>query len=69
LGNLETRSEKKNKTECYVLELKPTPKGPSYGKIIAWIGKEDYITRQVDYFRKDENKPFKRLVLEEQANF
>ncbi|MFC1718729.1 outer membrane lipoprotein-sorting protein [Candidatus Poribacteria bacterium] len=59
------RSEKLGKTECYVLELKPTPKGPSYGKLIAWIGKEDYITRQIDYFRKDESKPFKRLAMED----
>ena len=59
------RNEKVKKTECYVLELKPTPEGPSYGKIIAWIGKEDYITRQIDYFRKDESKPFKRLVMED----
>jgi len=59
------KSEKKGKIECYVLELRPTPDGPSYEKIIAWIGKEDYITRQIDYFRKDESKPFKRLVLED----
>ena len=59
------RSEKIRETECYVLELKPTPKGPSYGKLVAWVGKEDYITRQIDYYRKDENKPFKRLVLED----
>ena len=59
------RNEKAGETECYVLELKPTPKGPSYGKIIAWIGKEDYITRQIDYFRKGESKPFKRLVMED----
>ena len=59
------RNEKIEKTECYVLELKPTPKGPSYGKIIIWIGKEDFITRRVDYFRKDESKPFKRLVMED----
>lgn len=59
------RNEKIEKTECYVLELEPTPEGPSYGKIIAWIGEEDYLTRQIDYFRKDESKPFKRLVMED----
>ncbi len=60
LGN-----EKIGKAECYLLELRPTPEGPSYGKIMAWIGIEDYIIRQVDYFRKDETKPFKRLVMED----
>lgn len=59
------RYENIEKTECYVLELKPTPKGPSYGKIVAWIGTEDYVIRQVDYFRKDEDRPFKRLILED----
>ena len=59
------RSEEVQKTECYVLELKPTPKGPSYGKLVAWVGKEDYITRQIDYYREGESKPFKRLVLED----
>jgi len=59
------RNEKIEKTECYVLELKPTPEGPSYGKIIIWIGKENYISRRVDYFRKDEDKPFKRLIMED----
>ena len=48
-----------------MLELEPTPEGPSYGKLIAWIGSEHYITRQIDYFRKDESKPFKRLVMED----
>ena len=59
------RHENVKEAECYVLELKPTPEGPSYGKLIAWIGKEDYVTRQIDYFRKDEGKPFKRLVMED----
>ena len=59
------RSEKVDKTECYVLELKPTPEGPSYTKIIAWVGKEDYITRRIDYFKDNEDKPFKRLILED----
>jgi len=59
------RSEKIDKIECYVLELKPTPEGPGYDKIIAWTGKEDYLIRRIDYFRKDEGKPFKRLIMED----
>jgi len=49
-------------TPCYVLELSPTPKGPSYEKVIAWIGKEDYITRRIDFFQNGDAKPFKRLT-------
>jgi outer membrane lipoprotein-sorting protein len=58
------RMEEEGGTECYVLELKPTKKGPSYGKVIAWFGKKDYVTRRVDYYAKGEGKPFKRLIME-----
>jgi outer membrane lipoprotein-sorting protein len=57
--------EQQGGIDCSVLDLKPTPKGPSYGKIIAYIGKEDFITRRVDYFREGESEPFKRLILED----
>jgi outer membrane lipoprotein-sorting protein len=59
------REEQQGEVDCYVLDLKPTPKGPSYGKIIAYIGKEDFITRRVDYYREGESEPFKRLILED----
>jgi outer membrane lipoprotein-sorting protein len=50
---------------CYVMELTPTPKGPSYDKIVAWIGKDDFVTRRVDYYQNGESEPFKRLILED----
>lgn len=50
---------------CHVIQLKPTPKGPSYAKIIAWVGTGDYVTRRVDYYEKGDNNPFKRLILED----
>jgi outer membrane lipoprotein-sorting protein len=59
------REEEQGGALCYVMELKPTPKGPSYDKIVAWIGKEDFITRRVDYYQNGESEPFKRLVLED----
>lgn len=58
------RDEGIEKVECHVLELKPTPKGPGYEKLIIWIGKEDYLSRRIDYYRKNEEKPFKRLAME-----
>jgi outer membrane lipoprotein-sorting protein len=59
------RQEEQGGVDCYVLELEPTAKGPSYRKIIAFIGKADYITRRVDYFQDEETEPFKRLILED----
>ena len=47
------------------MELVPTPMGPSYDKIIAWIGKNDFITRRVDYYQDGEAKPFKRLIMDD----
>jgi outer membrane lipoprotein-sorting protein len=49
-------------TSCYVLDMKPTPKGPSYSRVLAWIGKEDFITRRIDFYQDNDAKPFKRLL-------
>ncbi len=59
------REEEQGGAPCYVLELKPTPKGPSYDKIVAWIGTADFITRRVDYYQDGGKKPFKRLISED----
>lgn len=59
------REEEQGAVQCYVLELKPTPKGPGYDKIIAWIGKQDVITRRVDFYQDGESEPFKRLIMED----
>lgn len=49
--------------DCYVLELRPTPKGPSYDKIVAWVGKKDFVTRKVDYYEEAGGRPYKTLYL------
>jgi len=59
------REEEQGGAMCYVMELTPTPKGPSYDKIIAWIGKEDFVTRRVDFYQNDESEPFKQLIMED----
>lgn len=59
------REEEEGGVMCYVMELTPTPRGPSYDKIIAWIGKEDFVTRRVDFYQNGESEPFKRLILED----
>lgn len=59
------REEEQGEAQCYVMELTPTPKGPSYDKIIAWIGKEDFVSRRVDFYQNDEAEPFKRLIMED----
>jgi len=58
-----TGTESMGGADCYVLSLKPTRKGPSYGKIKAWVGKEDYVTRRIDYYEKGSTRPFKRLIM------
>ena len=59
------REEKQGGVECYVMELTPTPKGPSYDKILAWIGKEDFISRRIDFYQDGDAEPFKRLIMED----
>ena len=57
------KEEKLGKVDCYVLELTPTPEGPSYKKITAWVGKKDFMVRRIDYYDEDGGKPFKTLYL------
>jgi outer membrane lipoprotein-sorting protein len=59
------REEESGGVACYVLELTPTPEGPSYDKIVAWVGKADFVTRRVDFYQNEEAEPFKRLILED----
>ena len=47
---------------CFKLELKPTPKGPSYDKVVIWVAKTDFVARRVDYYEEGASKPFKRLL-------
>lgn len=39
--------------DCYKLLLKPTPKGPGYARMDAWVAKSDFIVRKIDYYDKD----------------
>ena len=57
--------EEQEGVECYVMELTPTPKGPSYDKVIAWIGKDDFVTRRIDFYQNGDSEPFKRLIMED----
>jgi hypothetical protein len=50
---------------CYRLELTPTPKGPSYGKVVAWIAKSDFVGRRVDFYEEGATQPFKRMIVED----
>ena len=59
------REEEADGVACYVLDLKPTPKGPSYSKVAAWIGKEDFVMRRADFYQNGEEAPFKRLIAED----
>ena len=54
--------KKEQGQKCYVLEMIPTPDGPSYLKIKAWVDKETFVSVRVDYWNKGE-KPFKRLII------
>lgn len=55
--------EKKQGTECYKLELIPTKDGPSYTKQIFWVGTDDYVLRQCDYY--DDKGLLKSLIADE----
>lgn len=59
------REEEESDVLCYVLELRPTPKGPSYDKVVAWVGKDDFVGRRVDFYQNGEAEPFKRLIMED----
>lgn len=48
---------------CYLLELVPTANGPSYAKVLAWIGKEDFLIRRVDFYNEGDSSAFKKMVL------
>lgn len=55
-------NEKINNFPCYKIELIPTGTGPHYSKMIIWVDKEKFITRQVKYFEDDQ--PLKMLTTE-----
>ncbi|MBW2623666.1 MAG: outer membrane lipoprotein-sorting protein [Deltaproteobacteria bacterium] len=55
--------EKLDTVDCYVLELTPTPEGPSYEKIVVWAGKKDFMVRRIDYYETGGSKAFKTLFL------
>jgi outer membrane lipoprotein-sorting protein len=48
---------------CYMLDLIPTPEGPSYSKVRAWISKQDLVARRLDYYQDSSAIPFKRLLM------
>ena len=48
---------------CYVLDLTPTPKGPSYTKVRVWVSTGDFVARRMDFYENGEAAPFKRLVM------
>lgn len=58
-----TATENYDGVECYVAELTPTAKGPSYSKVVVWVGKEDFLTRKIDYYEKGASSPYKRMLL------
>ena len=48
--------EKKEEWDCYTLELTPKEEtDASYGKLILWVVKENYVPVVIDYY--DENAP------------
>jgi hypothetical protein len=46
---------------CDRLVLLPKPGGPSYSKVVAWIGRDPRVLRQADYY-DSEGKAVKRLT-------
>ena len=46
---------------CVKLRCVPTENGPSYDHLILWAGKEDHLTRKIEYY--DEDAHIKTLYL------
>ncbi|MBD3236465.1 MAG: outer membrane lipoprotein-sorting protein [Candidatus Eisenbacteria bacterium] len=46
---------------CIKLECRPTESGPSYERLLLWAGRDDHLTRRIDYF--DEQGRIKTLRL------
>ncbi len=55
--------EKYDSVDCYVLELIPTDKGPSYDKVIAWVQKDNFASRKINFYDDGNPKPYKVLYL------
>jgi hypothetical protein len=49
--------------ECYRLLMVPTPEGPSYTKVVAWVAQQDFVMRKVDFH--DEGGLLKTLTVGE----
>lgn len=47
--------EEMESVQCVKLKCTPTPSGPSYDYIILWAGKEDALTRRVEYYEEGEH--------------
>lgn len=50
--------------DCYVFDAIPNKNGPDYKKLRIWVGKEDFVTRKVDFY-EEASKPYKRLIMED----
>ncbi len=46
---------------CDRIVLVPKPGGPSYSKVIAWVGRDPRVVRRADYYDED-GEAFKRLI-------
>lgn len=55
------RKEKIEGRDCYVLDLVPTPKGPSYKRVLLWVGVADDQIHRADYYDQS-GTIFKRFM-------
>ena len=44
------RTEKFEKEDCWVIEMIPTKKGPSYKKEIMWVRKSEYYPVKIEFY-------------------
>jgi len=53
--------EELDATACVKLRMTPTESGPSYDHLLLWAGRDDTLSRRIDYF--DEDGVIKTLTL------
>ena len=56
----------KEEKDSYILTLIPKENAKiSYGKLVLKVDKKTYIPLIIDFYRKDEDKPYKTLIQED----
>lgn len=48
---------------CHVIELEPRLEHVAYGRVLLWLGRDDLVARQVEFYKKPEPRGFLAWLL------